>query len=489
MVNTSAETVSFAASIDSYMQKISDPIAGFIFKSIDVAPVLGIDEPVEILLILVWLMLASFFLTFYLGFINIRFFKHGIDLVTGKVDGGEKSEGQINRFQALMTTMSGTVGLGNIGGVAIAVSVGGPGAVLWMVLMGLFGMTTKFVEATLGIKYREHFDHEHPERLAGGPMYYLEKGFENIGLKTIGLILAYSFAVFCVLATLGAGPIYQTNQAFTQLTVMTDYMDDRPILFGTIVGLLVATVIIGGIKSIASVASKIVPIMGGVYVISGLMVIAYYYAEIPDAFGKIFSSALTLEAGIGGLLGAIIQGVRRAAFSNEAGIGSAAIGHSAVKVDQPVSQGFVAMLGPFIDTCIICLITGLVIVVSGVYNNEAGLQGVELTSQAFGSASPIFPYILLFTVQLFAFSTIITWSYYGLKCWSYIFGSNWLVENFYKLIVCLCVIVGAASELTNVINFTDAMVFAMAIPNIIALYLLAPEVKKDLKHYLENYKN
>lgn len=483
------DSTSLATTIDTSFCYVSTPLEKTVFHAIDIAPYIDASEPVEILLILIWLMAASLFLTVYLGFINIRYFKHGIDLIRGKVNIDEGSEGQINRFQALMTTMSGTVGLGNIGGVAIAVSIGGAGAIFWMFVMGLFGMTTKFVEASLGIKYREHNDKNHPGRLSGGPMYYIKHAFAGTRLEKMGVFLAALFAVFCVLATMGAGPIYQTNQAFSQYSEMTTNTDDNPLLFGLVISVLVGAVIIGGIKSIAAVASKIVPIMGCVYVISGLIVILYYADQIPAALTSIVSNATSLEAGIGGLFGAIIQGVRRAAFSNEAGIGSAAIGHSAVKTSEPVSQGFVAMLGPFIDTCVICMITGLVIVLSGAANQSTGMEGVELTSAAMGTVSPIFPYILLFTVQLFAFSTIIAWSYYGQKSWNYLLGTSPAKDNIYKIIICACVFIGAAAELKNVISFTDAMVFAMAVPNIIALYILAPSVKRDVKKYVEKYIN
>ncbi len=472
------------------MDKISEFVASIIFYSIDISPLFGVEQEIGILLILVWLVVASVFLTFYMGFINFRFFKHGIDLVMGRAKNDKEAQnGEISRFQALMTTMSGTVGLGNIAGVAVAISVGGAGAAFWMFFMGFFGMTTKFVEATLGVKYRHHPNTEHKNKIYGGPMYYIRDAFSNRGLPLIGSILAACFAVFCFVGALGAAPLFQTNQAVEQLGTIIPNIEEYKILIGILIAILVGAVIIGGIKSIAKVASAIVPFMGVAYILMGITVLVIYADKIPEALSTIINSAFSLEAGIGALLGAIIQGVRRAAFSNEAGIGSAAIGHSAVKTNQPVSQGFVAMLGPFIDTCIICMITALVIVITNSYDvSNANMEGVALTSRAFESAVSWFPYLLVVIVQLFAFSTIISWTYYGVKSWAYIFGEKLWVENIYKLIICLCIIVGATAELGSIIDFTDAMIFAMAVPNIIALYILAPEVKSDLKKYIAKLK-
>jgi AGCS family alanine or glycine:cation symporter len=416
---------------------------------------------------------VSLFLTIYFGFINFRYFRHGIDLVRGKHD-KNSDEGEINRFQALATSLSGTVGLGNIAGVAAAVSTGGPGAVFWMAVMGLFGMSAKFAEAALGVKYRVHPNPEDKSYVAGGPMYYLIAGF---------------FAICCIGGAIGAGNMFQANQAFQQVVNVTGgetgFMANKGWLFGIILAILVGVVIIGGLQKIALVASKIVPFMGGVYLLAGLIVIAINFQNVPSGFVAIFNSALTPEAGFGAVIGALLIGVQRAAFSNEAGVGSAAIVHSTAKTNDPVSQGFVGMLGPFIDTIIICMVTALVIVITGAHEGSEGMEGVSLTSRAFETTLPNFSYILAIIVLLFAYSTMIAWFYYGAKCLTYLVGEKPAIETAYKIIFCMFIVVGAAASLGNIIVFSDSMIFAMAIPNVMGLYLLAPELKGDIKAYLE----
>ena len=442
----------------------------------------------DIKLILVWLVAISVFLTVYLGFINIRYFRLGIDLVRGKYD-KKSDKGEINRFQALATSLSGTVGLGNIAGVAVAVSAGGPGAVFWMAMMGLFGMSTKFAEAALGVKYRVYPDPKRLDHVSGGPMYYLKAALDRHDQSMFGSFLAGFFAICCIGGAIGAGNMFQSNQAFQQFVNVTGgetgIMADKGWLFGVFMAVLVGMVIIGGLKSIAAVASRIVPFMGGVYLLAGVIVIGMNYQAIPAGLTTIFQMALTPEAGFGAVLGSLLIGVQRAAFSNEAGIGSAAIVHSTAKTNDPVSQGFVGMLGPFIDTIVICMVTALVIVMSGAYEGGGGMEGVSLTSRAFESAIPWFPYVLALTVFLFAYSTMIAWFYYGLKCLTYLTGEKPLVEMSYKIIFCLFSIVGSAAALDNIILFSDSMIFAMAIPNVIGLYLLAPELKKDINRYLQ----
>lgn len=471
--------------IDSQIDQAFAPVANFldsvIFYSV---PFAGYD----VKLILLWLMGAAVFFTLYLGFVNIRYFKHGVDLLRGKYD-KPSDKGEINRFQVLSTALSGTVGLGNIAGVAVAVSTGGPGACFWMAMMGLFGMSTKFAEAALGVKYRIYPNPKDKNHVAGGPMYYIKAAFKRHDQELFGKFLAGLFA-FCVIGgAFGGGNMFQANQAFRQVVNISggeaSYMADKGWLFGLILAVLVGGAIIGGLKSIASVASKIVPIMGVTYVIAGLIVIAINYHNIPSGFATIFNMAFTPEAGFGAVLGALLIGAQRAAFSNEAGIGSACIVHSTAKTDIPVTQGFVAMLEPFIDTIIICTITALVIVMSGTYVTGQGVEGVTLTSRAFASAIPWFPYVLTFTVFLFAYSTMIAWSYYGLRGITYLTGENKAIEMGYKFVFCLFVVVGAAGSLDNIIIFSDAMIFAMAIPNIIGLYMMAPELKRDVKTYLQ----
>lgn len=471
--------MNISQTLNDILSPLSDALGAFVFYSVEVG---GHSLP----LILLWLVCASLFCTFYFGFVNFRRFGHAIDLVRGKHDKAEGA-GEITRFQALTTTMSGTVGLGNIAGVAVAVSIGGPGAVFWMVLMGLFGMSTKFLEASLGVKYRHDLG---DGRFSGGPFHYLTDGLKAKGLKGLGLVFGMFFAICCIGGAIGAGNMFQSNQAFQQFVTITGGAEDSAFknmgwVFGAFLSVLVGFVIIGGVKSIANVASRIVPIMGGIYVLAGLAVILMNVSQIPTAFGEIISGAFGLEAGIGGLIGAILQGVRRAAFSNEAGTGSAGIAHAVVKTNHPVSQGIVAMIGPFVDTVIICLITALVIVITGSYGSEGNMEGVELTSRAFESAFSWFPYVLALTVFLFAFSTMISWAYYGLKATTYIFGERKEVEMIYKILFCLFVIVGASADLSVVINMSDALFFLMAIPNVIGLYILAPEIKRDLKKYEE----
>lgn len=471
--------------IDGIFQPISDVASAVIFFSV---PVAGYD----IRLILVWLVAAAFFFTLYLGFVNVRYFKHAIDVVRGKYD-DPNSDGQINRFQALATSLSGTVGLGNIAGVAVAVSLGGPGAVFWMILMGLFGMSLKFTEVTLGVKYRRHLDPEHPEKLSGGPMYYLKDAFATRNMPVLGSAMAIFFAVCCMGGAVGGGNMFQSNQAYQQLVNVTggdlSFWADKGWIFGLGLAFLVGVVIIGGIKSIAAVASKLVPVMGIIYLVCGLIVIGLHFTNIPQALITIGVLAFSPESAFGGILGALLVGVQRASFSNEAGLGSAAIVHATAKTNSAVSQGMVGMLGPFIDTVVICLITALVIVVTGAYQTTDGLEGVALTSDALEMGIPGARYVLALTVFLFAYSTLITWSYYGVKGATFIFGHSDHVELIFKIVFCVFIVIGASANLQSVIEFSDAMILAMGIPNIIGLYLLAPEVRRDLKDYIQNLKN
>jgi len=474
------------AAINSFFEPIAKTSSEIVFYSVPLGA--GVDMKI----ILAWLVLASLFFTFYLGFINIRYFKHALCLLRGK-DDGETEKGQISRFQALMTSLSGTVGLGNIAGVAVAVSLGGPGVIFWMVLMGFFGMSTKFAEVMAGVKYRHHPDPDNPERISGGPMYYLRDAFDNRNIPYVGHILGSLFALCTCLAALGAASMFQTNQVYRQVLNITggeeSFMADYGWAFGLFMAFIVGVVIIGGIRSIAAVASKIVPLMGALYLLSGLFVIAVFIEELPAAIALILSSAFSLQAGIGALIGTLLTGVQRASFSNEAGLGSAAIAHAAAKTDSAVKQGLVGMLGPFIDTVIICTVTGLVIVITGAYDQGNGMEGVALTSRAFESGISWFPYVLFIVVFMFAYSTIISWSYYGVKGFTFLFGAHNSTEMIYKVIFCAFIVIGASSNLDSVILFTDSAALAMAVPNIIGLYLLAPEIKKDVRAYIRSIKN
>jgi AGCS family alanine or glycine:cation symporter len=477
--------------IDQTINSLFEPVSAWamkiVFFSVPIGPEGGAQD---LHIILVWLVLAALFFTFYLGFINLRYFRYAFSLLLAKHD--KKEDGQISSFQALATSLSGTVGLGNIAGVAVAVSVGGPGALFWMVVMGFLGMSTKFSEVMLGVKYRRHNAPDHPQRISGGPMYYLRDGLEKIGFGKLGAVLAVVFALCCIGGSIGGGNMFQANQAYVQLVNVTGggegFLADKGWLFGVVMAFLVGVVIIGGIRSIAAVASRLVPVMGLIYVISGAVLVFLNIEAFPAALSTIITGAFSFNAGLGGFLGALLTGIQRASFSNEAGLGSAAIVHSAARTD-PVTQGFVAMLGPFIDTVIICMVTGFVIVISGVYANGEGFEGVEgvsLTSRAFESYIPGSSYILAVTVFLFAYSTIITWSYCGIKAVTYLFGEDDRVQLAFRIFYCLLTVVGTCAELKYVIDFTDAMILSMAFPNILGLYFMAPQIKRDLKEYLQD---
>lgn len=474
------------ATINGFFEPIANTANAIVFYSVP------LGEGADLKLILAWLVAAGVFFTLYLGFINIRYFKHAISVVMRKDDEEKKEDGQISSFQALMAVLSGTVGLGNIGGVAIAVSTGGPGAVFWMVLMGFLGMSSKFAETMLGVKYRVHANPERPEEISGGPMYYLRTAFDRKNLHYAGVFFAGMFAIFCIGASISGGNMFQINQSYRQFVDVTggenSFLNAYGWAFGLVVAVLVGLVIVGGIKSIASVAARLVPLMAIIYIVAGLIVILMNAPQVPGAVLQIIEQAFTPEAGYGGFIGVLLVGAQRAFFSNEAGLGSAPIVHATVKTDSPVAQGMVGMLGPFIDTVVICSVTALVIVVTGVYDHRDGLQGVELTSRAFESTIPGFRYVLALTVFLFAFSTVITWFYYGMKSLTYLFGEKSRVEMVFKLFFCFCVVVGASSDISHVVDFTDAMFFALAIPNVIGLYIFAPEIKRDVRAYIMRLK-
>ena len=478
--------------INDAFSKLADISESIIFYSIDLNLVNAAGDSIKLPLILLWLVVASVFFTFYFGFINIRYFKHSVAVALNRYP-EPNADGEISSFQALAASLSGTVGLGNIAGVAVAITVGGPGAALWMAIMGMFSMSIKFIEVALGVKYRHHPDPKNRKNISGGPMYYLRDALNNRGMPYLGRVLATLFAVACIGGAIGGGNMFQANQSFAQVLSVTggdeSWFYGKGWFFGLIMATMVAVVIIGGIKSIASAASKIVPFMAGIYLIIGVVVIAINFSSLPDALMIIVTSAFSLEAGIGGFVGALLAGIQRATFSNEAGLGSSAIIHATAKTNIPVKQGIAGMMGSFVDTVIICMMTALIIVISGAYKTTDGIAGVELTSAAMGSAVSWFPYVLSFCVVLFAYSTLITWYYYGEKCLSFLFGEKRWVTLSFKFIFCSFVVVGAAAELGNVIRFSDAMMLSLAIPNIIGLYILAPEIKKDLKEYLRTLKS
>lgn len=467
--------------IDSWFAPIVDLLAIVFFA--DPLKMVGIDIGADVPFIVVWLGFGAVFFTIKMNFINFRGFKHSIELIQGKYD-DPNDEGEVSHFQALTTALSATVGLGNIASVAVAITIGGPGATFWMILAGILGMSTKFTECTLGVKYRDlHEDGS----VSGGPMYYLTKGLKKRNLAQLGKGLAILFAILAVLASFGGGNMFQSNQAYAQMSGQFTFLEGYGFWFGIGMAIMVGVVIIGGIQSIAKVTEKIVPFMAIVYVFSALIILGIKYDQIFHAFGLIIDGAFSPESVGGGFVGVLMTGFKRASFSNEAGVGSAAIAHSAVKTQEPVSEGFVALLEPFIDTVVICTMTALVIIITGEYKNT-GLEGAQLTSKAFESAFSWFPLVLAGAVFLFAFSTMISWSYYGLKAWTYLFGEGKFSENAYKLLFLVFVVIGASTSMNSVITFSDMMILAMAFPNIIGLLIMSNEVKADLNDYMHRVK-
>ncbi len=483
----------YAQSIDEQVNQIFSSATGW-FVGFIFSPFPGTDFP----WIVAWLVVAASIFTIYFGLIQFRAFPHSISLVKGEYS-DPNDAGEVSHFQALATALSGTVGLGNIAGVAVAVGIGGPGATFWMILAGLMGMASKFTECTLGVKYRNEYE---DGTVSGGPMYYLTKGFSERGLPG-GKFLAILFSVFCILGALGGGNMFQANQAHQQIAGLFGGYPGW--ITGLIFAIIVFAVIVGGLQSIAKVTEKVVPFMGVMYVAAALVILLVNADKIGWAFGQIFEGAFTGLGVAGGMVGALIQGFKRAAFSNEAGVGSAAIAHSAVRTKEPITEGFVSLLEPFIDTVVICTMTALVIIITGQLTVDAatgnyiteggrivtinGASGVGLTSAAFESAFSWFPYVLAIAVVLFAFSTMISWSYYGLKAWTFLFGEGKKPELVFKVMFCIFVIIGASANLGPVIDFSDAAIFAMAVVNIIGLYCLMPIVKRELDSYMERLRS
>lgn len=490
---TAGERLTVDQRIDKGFAKATGWFVSAIFSTI---PVAGYD----VLWVVLWLAAAGLIFTLAFGFINLRAFGLALKTVRGKYSRPD-DPGEITHFQALTTAVSGTVGLGNIAGVAIGISMAGPGVAFWLFLSGFLGMATKFAECTLGMKYREI---DEQGRIHGGGMQYLKKGFAERGMRPVGVVLAFLFAVFCIFASFGGGNIFQINQATAQLLNVTggaeSFFADKQWVFGLLVALMAGLVIIGGIRGIAQVTSKLVPLMCGVYVISALIVLMVNAGQIPQAINMIITEAFQPRAAVtGGLLAAFIWGMRRATFSNEAGIGSAPIAHSAAKSRMPASEGVVALLEPFIDTVVVCTITSLVLVTTMSFDgntanftinersfaiadavNNGTAFGIGLTSAAFETVHSGFKYVLFVCVLLFAFSTLLTWSYYGLQAWQYLFGRSRLVALTYKFIFCSVIVAGAAASMDNAIDFSDASLFAMSIPNLIGVYFLLPVVRREL---------
>jgi len=515
------EEMSVGESINAAFEKYTAPIVDTIMYPIVIA---GKELPIVILILL----LGALFFTIYFKGVNLRYFKDSIKTAWGKYDdldhyvpadeeitvedGKVKDtvkltgevQGEVTHFQALTASLSATVGLGNIAGVAVAIALGGPGATIWMIVAGLLGMASKFVECTLGVKYREVDENG---KTYGGPMYYLSKGLKEKGLGGLGKVAAVVFAIFCIGGSFGGGNMFQSNQASSQLIQMTGWDNPNAGLYlGLIMAVIIGLVIIGGIKRIGSFTEKVVPFMAIVYVLAGFIIIAINIDMVGFALGQIWEGAMNPNAAFGGVVGVIIVGFQRAAFSNEAGVGSAAIAHSAVKTRYPASEGLTASIGPFVDTVIICTMTAIVIIITNAKHNlftygnldaasnvmlnatNEPINGVDLTSVAFDSAIPYFSIVLTIAVVLFAISTAISWSYYGLQSWKYLFGKGRVQDITYKILFLIFVVVGASSSLGAVIAFSDAMIFAMVFPNIIGLVLLSPKVRKELQAYLNAIK-
>ena len=474
--------------INATVAPITDFVSEIIFWSIPIGP--GIP------FIVIWLLVGAIFFTLRMGFINLRGFRQALRIVSGRYD-NPKDPGEVTHFQALTAALSGTVGLGNIAGVAIAISIGGPGATLWMILAGLFGMTSKFTECTLGLKYRRIDENG---VVSGGPMYYLTRGLADRGMPGLGKVLAIMFAVLCIGGAFGAGNMFQVNQSSAQfLNVMVpltggedSIFAGRGWMFGLVFATLVGLVIIGGIRQITHVTEFLVPIMAAIYLTAASIILFVHVDQIPAAFGAIVMGAINPEAGVGGLIGVMVQGLRRAAFSNEAGVGSAAIAHAAAKTKEPVAEGLVALLEPFVDTVVICTMTALVIIITGMHTTAGASDGIALTSAAFQSVFNWFPYVLSVAVVLFAFSTSITWFYYGQRSFLFLVGDKpWAdhAELVFKSIYLMVLIIGSSMTLTAVMDFADAMILAMGFPNMIGLYIMSGEVKRMLDSYLERVRS
>ena len=465
-----SDAVSLADRINAALTPLSNFVSSIVFYSVDV---FGVSLPI----VVIWLITAALILTVSLRFINIRGFLHGWSLILNPRDQSGAS-GEISHFQALSSALSGTVGLGNIASVPVAIAIGGPGAVFWMILAGLFGMSSKFAECALAVKYRK----VRPDgRTLGGPMYYIEAVLARKGMKTLGKAAAMFFAV---MAIGGSISVFQVNQSYAQFANVTGVT--APVLYGIIMATGVAVVVLGGIKRIGKVTGILVPLMGAVYLGAGLVIIAINIDALPHAVATIFKSAFGLDAAGGGLVGALINGMRRATYSNEAGVGSAAIAHSAVKTNEPLTEGYVALLEPFLDTIVVCSVTALVVVVTGAYEPYLfgdNVVGIEITSAAYASAFAWFPYILLAASVLFAFTTLVSWAFYGAQAAAYLFGASRRTDVLFKLCLCMALSTGAAVSLSSIIDFIDSMLFGMCVPNIIALYLLLPELRRDVRAY------
>ena len=484
----SATEARASAGIDERIQSIFGPIADTLSAIVFVE--IPLPGGLSASAIVIWLAIAACVFTVYFRFISLRGFAHGFRVIRGDY-ADPKGPGEVSHFQALTSAVSGTVGLGNIAGVAVAITVGGPGATFWMIVAGLLGMSSKFVECTLGVMYRRQ---NADGSISGGPMYYLQQGIaaNHPRLAGLGKGLAVFYAACIVGGAAGSGALFQANQTFAQVFAVTGGaqgpLAGKGWLFGIGLAVLTGIVVVGGISRIGRVTARLVPAMAALYLVAGAAVLAVNVDQIPAAVAAILHGAFSGEAAYGGVLGALIVGFRRAAFSNEAGLGSAAIAHSAVRTREPLTEGFVALWEPFIDTVVICTMTALIIIVSGQYL-QPGLDGVALTSGAFASVFSWFPYVLTVVVFLFAYSTMITWGYYGTKAVGFLTGESTLAMNAFKAVFLLMTVVGCSMQLGSIVGIADAMLLLMSIPNLIGVYLLMPVVKRELDSYLARLKS
>ncbi|MDJ0635957.1 MAG: alanine/glycine:cation symporter family protein [Xenococcaceae cyanobacterium MO_188.B29] len=472
-----SNSTGLGGTLEAIFQKIIDVLNVFFYFKI------GGENGMP--LIVLWLIAGGIFFTLRMRFINFRAFKHAIDVVQGKYDNAE-DEGDVSHFQALAAALSGTVGIGNIAGVAIAIRMGGPGAALWMTVAGFLGMSSKFAECTLGQKFRII---KPDGTVGGGPMYYLSRGLSSIGMRRLGKGLGVIFAIFCAVGTLGTGNMFQSNQAYAAVSNVIPFFVNYDWLFGILLTVAVGLVIVGGIQRIASVAGILVPLMAVIYTLACLWVMLVNFTSIPEAIATIIRTAFNPEALAGGAIGAIVIGFQRAVFSNEAGIGTAAIAHSAARTDEPIREGVVALLEPFIDTICICNLTAIVIVLTGVYADPTAvdLDGAQLSAASFETVISWFPYVIAVAGFLFALSTMISWSYYGQLAWAFLFGDS--TVNIYKGIFLTCVFIGSIINLDLVLEFSDILVLAMSLPNLLGCFLLSGVIARDLDSYMTRLKS
>ena len=468
--------------IDKNIAPVMDGIASVVFTPVKL---FGTEIPVIIL----WILAAGIFFTIYFKGIAFWGLKHAISNLVKKPESGSEESGDVSSFQALATALSGTIGIGSIAGVALSISIGGPGAAFWIFAGAVLGMSIKFIEAALAVKYRRfNLDGS----VSGGPMHYIAHGLTRRKMRWLGQPLSVIFAMLCIGGGITGGNMIQINQTAHQIIFITggenSIFHGYAWILGLIAAILIGLVVMGGIKGIAKVTTILTPSMCALYILSGLIVIFANLTNIPSALALIVKEAFHPTAVAGGFFGIIIIGLRRSVQCNEAGTGAAAIVYAAAQTKEHISQGFVALLETFL-TGVLCLFTSFAIVFSGVLDHTTigKISGIELASSAFQSVISFFPIILSIIAVLFAMSTLISWAYYGQKAWTFLLGEGKKRVLAFNLIYCLFIVIGSAMNISSILNITDAMMLAMCIPNVIVLYILAPEIKRDLKDYLERH--